>query len=248
MKSTPSYFVGEFQRRVGLDDDEDPGGDTYAALDRILPPIPKVTVKPSQAAIPVAGSLETKLAAAIIANARRFCGLKEIRSNANWDNPDTKGPDSALVAELLAGMRSAPWQEGWAYCAAYVEFVVVLGLKNIGSTPEQIDRFRAVMSPGVMNSVRAFREIGRLSPAPVPGAMWLARHGTSDQGHAGVVVLPHAPNMDTIEGNTSYNSDGNQREGDWITNRIRPVAGIGDLRTQGFVHPISVLKICGIIQ
>jgi hypothetical protein len=97
-----------------------------------------------------------------------------------------------------------------------------------------------------MTSVRAFRPLGLLMPTPVTGAIWLARHGNTDNGHAGICTLPHAPNMDTIEANTGGNGTGSQREGDWITHKIRPIVGPGDLRTQGFVHPASILKLCGL--
>lgn len=245
---TPIDFVKEFQRRNKLESDGEPGSKTLGALDRLLPPAqpqPAVVVIPaSQSGL--TQSPADKLAVCIITQAKRFCGLQEVRPNQNWDNPDTKGLDSALVAELIAGMRQSPWEAGWAYCAAFAEAVVAKGLEQYGATPAQIAKFRAVMSPHCMTSVRAFKPLGLLMPTPAPGAIWLARHGSTDNGHAGIVVTPHAPHMDTVEANTSFDSGGNQREGDWITNRIRPIAGPGELRTQGFVHPSSILKLCGL--
>jgi hypothetical protein len=252
MKSTPKEFVAEFQRRVGLDDDEDPGEDTYNALDRVLPKKPKaeqpapVVIPASQAGVINKQSPAEKLAACIIAEAKRFCGLQEVRPNQNWDNPATKGPDTALVAELIAGMRQSPWEPGWAYCAAFAESMAAKGLEQFGATPAQIAKFRSVMSPHCMTSAAAFARLNLLSSVPVSGAIWLAQHGSSDNGHAGICTLPHAPNMDTIEANTGGNGSGSQREGDWITHKIRPIAGPGDLHTRGFVHPVAILKICGL--
>jgi hypothetical protein len=247
---TPIDFVKEFQRRNKLEPDGDPGRDTLGALDRLLPPSqpqPATVVIPaSQAGVINKQSPAEKLAACIIAQATRFCGLQEVRPNQNWDNPATKGPDTALVAELVAGMRASPWEPGWAYCAAFAEAMVAKGLEQFGATPAQIAKFRAVMSPHCMTSAAAFARLNLLSSVPVSGAIWLAQHGSSDNGHAGICTLPHAPNMDTIEANTGGNGSGSQREGDWITHKIRPIAGPGDLHTRGFVHPVAILKICGL--
>jgi hypothetical protein len=253
MTRTPTEFLKEFQRRAGLLADGEAGSLTNAALDRVFGVVPPVTSTTTTGTVPASisglvstSTLQSRLAAAIIDQGRRFCGLQEVRPNQNWDNPDTKGADLALVTELRDGMRKSPWEPGWAYCAAFAEFIVANALSQIGATPEQVAKFRAVMSPHCMTSVRAFKPLGLLMPTPAPGAIWLARHGSTDNGHAGIVVTPHTPHMDTVEANTSFDSGGNQREGDWITNRIRPIAGPGELRTQGFVHPTAILKLCGL--
>ena len=53
------------------------------------------------------------LAQGIIRHASRFVGLREVKPNADWDNPSTPGPDRVLVDELRALMRQSPWEEGW---------------------------------------------------------------------------------------------------------------------------------------
>jgi hypothetical protein len=243
---TTTAFTRLVQTRLGVLPDAEPGAITLAALDRRLPPqaAPTPAVLPaSQAGLMV--SPERRLAILIITSARRFCGLREVKPNASWDNPDTPGLDTALVAELRAGMRQSPWEDGWAYCAAFAEFIIATALAKYGATPAQIAKWRGTMSPHCMTAARAFRELALLSPVPVPGALWLARHGTTDNGHAGLVELPHTETMDTIEANTSSGQSGSQRDGDWITTRLRPISGPGDLRTQGFVHPASILRLIG---
>ena len=69
------------------------------------------------------------LAAQIVREASRFVGLREVRRNSDWDNPRTPERDFALAEELRALMRPSPWEEGWAYCAAYAEGVVVAALQ-----------------------------------------------------------------------------------------------------------------------
>lgn len=67
---------------------------------------------------------DEQFGALIIREASRFVGLREVRPNAQWDNPSTPGPDAVLVSELRVAMRPTPWQEGWAYCAAFCEAVI----------------------------------------------------------------------------------------------------------------------------
>lgn len=190
------------------------------------------------------------LALAILAQGRRFVGLKEVKPNTQWDNPATPGPDTELVQELLRRMRKAPWPDGAAYCAAFAEAMIVAGLEQCGATPEQIQRFARVMGAHCMTSFRAFRDLGLIHDTPTAGSLWLAQHGSTDQGHAGLVVRTEdTSRMMTIEANTSADpnaSGAQQREGDWITQRIRNRSGAGDLRTRGFVRPASILKLCGI--
>ena len=42
----------------------------------------------------------TDLANAIVRQAGRFIGLREVRPNAEWENPKTPGRDLALAEEL----------------------------------------------------------------------------------------------------------------------------------------------------
>lgn len=243
---TTADFTRLVQTRLGVPADAEPGAITLAALDRRLPPHPvaqPVILPASQAGLLAAPA--DKLAHLIIAEARRYCRLREVKPNAQWDNPSTPGPDTALVAELRTGMRQSPWEDGWAYCAAFAEHIIAAALLKWGATPAQIAKWHATMSPHCMTAVRSFRGLGLLSTTSVPGALWLARHGTTENGHAGLVELSHAPQMDTIEANTSSGQSGSQRDGDWITTRLRPISGPGDLRTQGFVHPSSILRLIG---
>lgn len=191
-----------------------------------------------------------QLGTQIIREASRFVGLREVRPNTSWDNPSTFGPDAVLVQELKKLMRPSPWQEGWAYCAAFAEAVVRSALIRLNVKPVDADKFLRVMSPHCMTSVHAFKRLGLLSEYPQPGAIWLAQHGASDRGHAGIVTA-HDPQptsamrIVTIEGNTALDSTNaaKDREGDWITTRLMSRAGRGSLRTQGFITPASILKL-----
>lgn len=246
---SPTAFTLLVQTRLGVLPDGDPGALTLAALDARLPALPPS--EPPTVVLPSGGTLTADtLALAILAQGRRFVDLKEVKPNAEWDNPATPGPDTALVEELRRRMRAAPWQEKWAYCAAFVEAVVVAALEQCKASPDQIKRFSSVMQPGVMNSFYAFEKLGLVHDTPTSGSIWLAQHGTTAQGHAGLVIRTEGiGQMLTIEANTSRDpnaSGAQQREGDWITHRIRQRTGAGELHTRGFIRPASILKLCGI--
>ena len=188
-----------------------------------------------------------QLAQGIIRQASRFIGLREVKPNADWDNPNTAGPDRPLVDELRALMRQSPWEPGWAYCAAFAESMVLAALRSLAATPEQIKRWQATMTPHCVTSAGNFRERGLLSANAEPGSIWLARHGITSNGHAGIVTAVRGMSMATIEGNTSLDpsSDAKEREGDWITHRIRFLKGRGTLNTLGFITPAAILKLIG---
>lgn len=188
-----------------------------------------------------------QLATQIISEASRFVGLREVKPNAQWDNPSTPGPDAALVLELRTLMRPVPWEEGWAYCAAFAEAAVRAALIRLNIKPAEADGFLKVMGPGVLVSFRAFQKLGLTTNVPSAGAIWFAQHGNTDQGHAGIVTGTSARGvlMNTIEGNTSLDSKDarRDREGDWITTRTFEARGRGTLHTLGFLPASAILKL-----
>jgi len=184
---------------------------------------------------------------AILRQAGRFTGLREVQPNTDWDNPATPGTDRALVDELRALMRPSPWEPGWAYCAAFCEGIVLAALRSLSATPAQIKRWQETMTPHCVTSATNFRKLGLLSDSAEPSSIWLARHGSTSNGHAGIVTAVRGVSMATIEGNTALDpaSAEKEREGDWITQRLRFLKGTGTLATLGFVTPASILKLIG---
>lgn len=186
------------------------------------------------------------LAAEIIRQAEAFQNLKEVVPNKKWDNSATPGPDSVLNARLTEVMESAGWEAPWAYCAAFAEGMIILALRQLGCQPGQYARLRKLIQPGVMNTVRALSSVQALSAQPVPGALWLARHGNTDKGHAGIVTSARGNGlMSTIEGNTTsdFKDSASDRQGDGIFPRARNVAINGNLKTMGFLTPASMLRL-----
>lgn len=186
-----------------------------------------------------------KLAMHIIREAAQFVGLREVKPNAVWDDPATHGPDALLSAKLSDLMRPSPWLPGWAYCAAFCEGVVKSALEKTGHSQAEVKRFTSVMSPHCVTAALGFKAIGLLDDVPCPGAIWLARHRGTSNGHAGIVTAVRGVSLSTIEANTSLDATNPEkdREGDWITTRLFHARGRGSLETMGFVTPANILKL-----
>ncbi len=169
--------------------------------------------------------------------ATTFCGLYETESNAAFQ-------DAARSARLLKAMKRVPWwSPGAAYCAAFDGACVILTCEGLNLDPKG---FLEVWTAHCMTNVRKMRELGLLSDAPVPGSLWLARHGSSDSGHAGITLDSKNGIISNIEGNTSAGATASaeaQRNGDGIYARMRNAMVNGSLRTQGWVHPEAILSL-----
>lgn len=181
----------------------------------------------------------------IVRVAGQFIGLREVRPNADWDNPRTPSVEAALARVLRDMMRPSPWEPGWAYCAAFCEGVVTSAMKYSGATSAHVRRWQETMTPHCVTSAANFRKLRLLSGTATTGAIWLARHGSTSNGHAGIVTAIRGEWLCTIEANTSLDATSAEkdREGDWITTRIFPRRGRGRLQTIGFITPESVLRL-----
>jgi hypothetical protein len=188
------------------------------------------------------------LGAEILRQGRLFLNLIETRSNSEWDNPDTPEVERALAKVMRDSMEHFGWVPGQPYCIAWGGAMVKLALERLGLFKGEVRALvEAVITPGVMNTVEAAKKRGMLSQQAEPGAIWLARWGTSWRGHAGLVKrFPESGSswMDTIEANTSAEQgDGpKQREGDGIFAKGRRKDRNGALITQGFINPGAWLK------
>lgn len=130
-------------------------------------------------------------------------------------------------------------------CAAYTEGVVAAALRSLEFPETKIQRWHKVMTPHCVTSAGNFRARKLLTDQPDRGAIWLARHGSTSNGHAGIVSAASGKSMATIEANTSLDptTPAKDREGDWITTRVRSIGGTGSLKTMGFVTPASILAL-----
>ena len=112
---------------------------------------------------------------------------------------------------------------------------------------EDVKRWRRLMTAGVLQSFENFDRLGLVSHTPEVGSVWLARHGSTRNGHCGIVTHcePKRMLIGTIEANTSLDSldPAKDREGDWITTRLSAMRGRGELKTLGFISPRAMLPL-----
>jgi hypothetical protein len=113
--------------------------------------------------------------------------------------------------------------------------------------PETAKAWARTVNAGVLSSYNALRALGLTTQKPVRGAIWYARHGSTSNGHCGLVTAVDLKLaiQSTIEANTSLDSKNpaKDREGDWITTRVGQMLGRGSLRTLGYINPEQILQL-----
>jgi hypothetical protein len=177
----------------------------------------------------------------LIDTATHYVGLQETKENAAFG-------DSARAKRILRLMsRIEWWAPGAAYCAAGGGAWVVETLEKCGIDPS---KFLRVWTAHCMTNVHRLQDLGLLSTQVRPGALWLARYGSTSSGHNGLVTADSdGPSMATVEGNTVSGVSADpkrQRQGDGFYSRVRDEKRNGHLVTQGFLWPEGVLKLCGV--
>lgn len=154
------------------------------------------------------------LTAQIIAEARRYVGIKETTRN---DGP-----------EIREWLRRARVTKPAAWCAAFASCMVDDACKATGVAN------RLGVTAGARRLIRKAKEIGAWSVDPVTGGVFGIGH-PNGLGHVGIVVEIGPTSLVTIEGNT--NSEGS-REGDCVRIRTRRLGEI-DL---GYFDPGMMVK------
>lgn len=182
------------------------------------------------------------LAEKIITLATDFVGFVERKSNAEFDDPKTVPWEKDKSDWLVAWMRRVPgWTPGAPYCAAFDGAIAAAALEMLGIHPAL---FLQRWTAHVMTNVRMLQKRRLLTQLALPGSLWLARHGSTDRGHAGVGINCIQGQLTTIEGNTSAGptaDEEKQRQGDGIWLRTFAKSGRGQLLTQGFLPPPNLL-------
>ena len=153
---------------------------------------------------------------AVLRSACSYVGLSEIKPNDRWDDLSTKGPDAA-ADRLRKGLLAIGWEPGYAYCIAFAELVWREAFAAVGREASFTPLSRLI-TLGVLDSFNKLRAAGRTTSVPKPGAIFFLRHGTTGNGHAGIVAAIGTKEFATIEANTGPTSAdvAKDREGDGI--------------------------------
>lgn len=229
--------VSQYQKNVGIYVDGWVGNHTIKFMTRDGLKLPE------DRGVAVSQELTKKFIAKLIEEASFYEGYVEIKSNADWDDPDIFGIQKKESDKLKRYMDEVKWWDsGAAYCAGAVGAFVSMALEKCELPKE---KFLSIWTAHVMTNVNYLHSKNILSIVPSMGSIWLARFGSSSSGHTGIVTDIQGDNIVTIEGNTSPGptADPNlQRSGDGIYKRKFNKFGRGNLRTQGYLSAENLLK------
>lgn len=132
----------------------------------------------------------------------------------------------ARVQEYQRAVDGIARGESW--CMAFVQWCIAGAEKATGMKLKNFLRTEHCLSLG-----NYAKRIGRMCSTPTTGSVMIMRHGTSTNGHTGIVTATYTDKVDTIEGNT--NAAGS-REGDCVAAKVRRYdAPISGLHIVGFV-------------
>jgi hypothetical protein len=175
----------------------------------------------------------------ILACARQYVGLSEVKPNMAWDDLSTRILD-ASAQKLVNKLKKVGWQPSWAYCMAFVEAVLDEAYEN---DPQVLVKIRRLLNPSVMNSYQNVSDAGLLEKTPEPGAIFFMQKGGTGFGHAGFVEKIVGGSLVTLEANTSPTAAdvAKDREGDGIYDgKVRPFNfnPSKGLWIRGFLNPL----------
>jgi hypothetical protein len=154
----------------------------------------------------------------LISKAKAYIGQKEISGNAGF-----------IDKEFENKLRFIGWQPPMAWCAAFAKRCVYEA-----ATMDEWKRIGEHMNMSALGTYNSLKAAGcKISQVPVVGSLAVWQHGSTVQGHIGIVSsVQDDTNFTSIEGNT--NALGG-REGDIVAEKKRKTTPMGNLTLKGFV-------------
>jgi hypothetical protein len=145
--------------------------------------------------------------------ARFYLGVHEVGRNG--------GPIVEAFQRAVDGKASGePW------CMAFIQFLI-----------EETEKTHGIKSP-IFRSEHCqtvwYKSPKWLRAKPQPGSLMIWKHGSTLQGHVGLVTAVGMDTIFTIEGNTGPGS-GVVREGDGVYERVRSFTGEGSMQVMGWL-------------
>jgi len=166
----------------------------------------------------------------IITIARSYIGKTEVLGNKGFTDPS-----------LLAKMKIAGWQPGYAWCALLAE---IIWKEAAAGDMETITVLDHLFSASSLSTYYNFAHSVQFKVGQVPqlGALVIWKHGIDPkkwEGHTGIVTTISNGGFTSVEGNTS-GKDPNIREGYIVaekTHQLGMPKKAGILNIVGFVYP-----------
>lgn len=165
----------------------------------------------------------------IVSASRYYIGQLEKKSNSGF-----------VSSEFEKEMKSVGFYRGAPWCMFFVKLIWIKAYRKDERLSSVVNRMlngSAMMSLNNMMNNASFI----VSEEPLPGSIAIWRHGSTDRGHAGIVIASiDANTFKTVEGNTNQHGS---REGEIVAEKLRtlkrPFKSDG-LNLIGFINPIEL--------
>lgn len=162
-------------------------------------------------------AIKTKDARSLFVYAAEACvGIKEEGGNNR----------GLFVSEIQKTADGKASQEAW--CMSTVQTWLAYVERKLGVVSP------IVTSEHCLTTWAKTPKSQRVKITPLPGAIIIWQHGTSQAGHTGIFTEAKGKDMGTVEGNTG---DGSFRDGDGIYVRTRSMTKNGNMKVVGFLKP-----------
>jgi len=175
--------------------------------------------------MPFAGTNDAALSDRVIAAAKSIVGKKEISGNAGFEDPG-----------FQKRMQEVGWKKGEAWCAYTGEEIWKEAFTSSHPLYQDIDK---LFSASAIKTYENFKKSGKFKSGAEPkkGALVIWRHGSSWQGHLGVVIETFYGNrFKTVESNSNT---GGSREGIEVVEKLRFTGlpfTVNGLNLEGFIY------------
>jgi hypothetical protein len=172
-----------------------------------------------------AAANDAPLVERVIAAARSIIGKKELSGNAGFQDPG-----------FQKRMAEVGWKKGEAWCAYTGEEIWKEAFRKDHPLYADIDK---LFSASAVTTYENFSKSQKFKTGSEPkrGALVVWRHGSSWQGHLGVVVeVMYGNQFKSVEGNSNT---GGSREGIEVVEKLRQVGqphSLKGLNIEGFVY------------
>lgn len=145
------------------------------------------------------------------------------------------GTNSGATVEMFQrAVDGKAQKEPW--CMAFVQFCVQQVQLNFSCTAVLFETEHCLTAWNRTPESHKFS-------VPAPGRIVVWRHGTSSNGHTGIVTkVMDSVHFETVEGNTAPGDGVVERDGDGVYRKTRSMKTIGTMSVVGFIEPFYPMR------
>lgn len=168
-------------------------------------------------------AIATKDGRLLLVETAKVCvGIREKTGNND-------GPMVELIQKTIDGQAEhEPW------CMAFVQTCIAYVVHTLG-IPSKIAHSEHCLTVWKGTPIKQ-----RVREIPLPGAIAIYKHGTTQNGHTEIVLACDGKTLHNVGGNTTGSENPNKpidREGNGVFYTVRPVRPLGSMKLVGFLKP-----------